>query len=185
MEILRKRNTATTIYFPMIKAGSQDFATSGDWTPANADSQYSKDGAAFGTTNGTVAYEGEGIWSLTFLAGELDGKVTVVSVVDDATKAVEDQAIIISTYGDDSAQHPLNLIADHILRRTVQNALDSSDGDTKTFRSLVGAASKLVNKLVSSGGTLTVYEDDDVTALGTQAVTTDSGANPITELDTT
>jgi hypothetical protein len=169
----------------MIKAGSQDFATSSDWTPANADSQYSKDGAAFGTTNGTATYEGEGIWSLALLGSEVDGKVTVVSIIDDATKAVEDQAIIISTYGDDSAQHPLNLIADHIIRRTFQNACDSSDGDTKTGRSLLGAIAKLVNRVASSGGTLTVYEDDDSTSLFTQSVTTNASADPIEELNTT
>lgn len=78
-----------------------------------------------------------------------------------------------------------NKIADHTIRRTFQNACDSSDGDTKTGRSLLGAIAKLVNKVASSGGTLTVYEDDDVTSLFTQSVTTDSGADPITELDTT
>lgn len=185
MELYRKRNTATTIYFPMLVAGSMDFATSSDWTPVNADSQYSKDGAAFGTTNGTVTYEGEGIWSLALLAGEVDGKVTVVSIIDDATKAVEDQAILIATYGNDSAQFSLNNIADFVIRRTFQNAADSADGDTKAFRSLLGAVAKLVNKIVSSGGTLTVYEDDDSTSLGTQSITTDAGAAPITELDTT
>jgi hypothetical protein len=185
MELFRERNTATTVYFPMVKAGSQDFATSGDWTPANADSQFSKDGAAFGTTNGTVTYEGEGIWSLALLATEVNGKVTVISIIDDATKAVEDQAIILSTYGDDSSQHPLNMIADFVIRRTFQNACDSGDGDTKAFRSLLGAIGKQTNKVAIVGGTLTVYEDDDTTSLGTQTVTTDSGADPITALDTT
>jgi hypothetical protein len=169
----------------MIVAGSQDFATSGDWTPANADSQYSKDGAAFGATNGTVTYEGEGMWSLALLAGEVDGKVTMISIIDDATKAVEDQAIIVSTFGDDSSQISLNAIADHIIRRTFQNACDSGDGDTKTGRSLLGAIAKLVNRISVSGVTLTAYEDDDSTSLLQQTITTDSGADPITQLDTT
>ena len=78
-----------------------------------------------------------------------------------------------------------NKIADHTLRRTFQNACDSSDGDTKTFRSLLGAVAKLVNRVVASGGTLTIYEDDDSTSLGTQSVTTNAGADPITELNTT
>lgn len=184
MEILRKRNTTTTIYFPMIKAGSQDFATNSDWTPAAGDTQYSEDGAAFVNTNSTPSHEGNGIWSLALLTTELDGKVTAISIVDSATKAVEDQAILIATYGDDSAQHPINLIADHIIRRTFQNACDSADGDTKTIRSLLGAIGKLVNKISISGSTLTIYEDDDTTSLGTQAITTNPAAEPITELDT-
>lgn len=103
MEELRKRNTTTTIYFPMIKAGVQDFAQGGDWTPAAADTQLSKDGAAFANSTNLPTHEGSGIWSLALTAGEVDGKVTVMSIVDAATKAVEDQSIIIATYGDSSS----------------------------------------------------------------------------------
>jgi hypothetical protein len=355
----------------MLVAGEMNFATASDWTPVAADTQYSEDGAAFANTNSTPSHEGNGIWSLALLSTELDGAITVISIVDSATKAVEDQAIIIATYGDATAQHAFDLdtatqsvnvtqingatgpvgnleddydgtgynksasaigtatalgsgavsaaavatdaidadalatggvqeirdaitggayaldtdasgrvrvvdgtgageidtasgrvqvteaqidqivdevwdetstghvdagkagqqlwtdvdailddtgtsgvaltdgsitaakiatdaitsaeiaasgankIADHTIRRTFQNACDSSDGDTKTYRSLLGAIGKLVNRIVSSGGTLTIYEDDDTTSLGTQSVTTDSGADPITELDTT
>jgi len=77
-----------------------------------------------------------------------------------------------------------NKVADHVIRRTFQNACDSANGDTKTGRSLLGAIAKLVNKLAASGGTLTIYEDDDTTALLTQSITTSAAAEPITELDT-
>ena len=77
-----------------------------------------------------------------------------------------------------------NKIADHTIRRTFQNACDSGDGDTKAGRSLLGAIAKLVNKVASATGTVTIYEDDDTTSLFTQAVTTDAGAEPITVLDT-
>lgn len=184
MEVLRKRNAVTAIYFPMIKAGAQDFATASDWTPAAGDCKYSVDGGDFANTTNLPAHEGQGIWSLALAAGEVAGKVTAIAIVDSATKAVEDQAILISTYGDGSAQHPLNLIADHVLRRAVQGAIDSTDGDTKGLRSLLGAACKLVNKLAVSGSTLTIYEDDDTTALGTQTITTNAAADPITALDT-
>lgn len=78
-----------------------------------------------------------------------------------------------------------NKAADHTIRRSFANAVDSSSGDAKTFRSLLGAIAKLVNKIAISGTTLTIYEEDDTTALGTQTLTTDSGALPITEADTT
>lgn len=77
-----------------------------------------------------------------------------------------------------------NKIADHILRRQLGNALASADGDTKAFRSLAGAVAKAVNKVAVASDTLTVYEGDDTTALGTQAVTTNPNANPIISLDT-
>jgi hypothetical protein len=185
MEILRKRNAGTTVYFPMIKASVLDFATASDWTPISTDIQHSVDGGAFSILNTNIpTHEGRGIWSIPLIASELSGKVTVLAIVDDATKEVEDQAIIIQTYGDDSAGLSFNVIADHVIRRTFQNACDSSDGDTKTGRSLLGAIAKLVNKVASSVGTLTIYEDDDTTSLFTQTVTTDSGADPITTLDT-
>jgi hypothetical protein len=76
------------------------------------------------------------------------------------------------------------MIADHVLRRSFASASASADGDTKTFRSLLGAVAKLVNRIAASGDTLTVYEADDATALGTQTLTTNESAAPITELNT-
>lgn len=86
---------------------------------------------------------------------------------------------------DEIAAAGANKIADHTIRRTFQNACDSADGDAKTGRSLLGAIAKLVNKIQSAAGTLTIYEDDDTTSLFTQTITTDAGADPVTVLDTT
>lgn len=102
MEILRKHNTATTIFFPMINRGAQDFDL-GDWTPVAADTKYSIDGGAFANTTNTPAHEGQGIWSLVLTAGEVNGAIIAISIIDSATKSVEDQAIIIATYGNASA----------------------------------------------------------------------------------
>jgi len=77
-----------------------------------------------------------------------------------------------------------NKLADHVLRRNWASAAASSDGDAKGFRSLLGAVAKLVNRVRVVGTTLTVYESDDTTPLGTQTATPDSGADPITEVDT-
>lgn len=77
-----------------------------------------------------------------------------------------------------------NKLADHVLRRTFANARASSDGDAVSFRSLLGAIAKLVNRWRILGTTLTVYAEDDTTSLGTQALTGTAGADPITEVDT-
>jgi hypothetical protein len=184
MEVLRKLNNATSIYFPLIDYGATDFEDT-PVTFAAGDTQYSIDGAAFGNTNSNPAHEGGGIYSLALTAGELNGAVIVVRIIDqDATKTWEDQAIVIATYGGGSAEHDLNVLADYILRRAVQSAIDSSDGDAKSFRSLLGAVCKLVNRIYPSGSNLIITEDDDTTTLGTQAMTTDSGADPVTELNT-
>jgi hypothetical protein len=121
-----------------------------------------------------------------------DGAIDAGAIASDAITAAKlaADAITAAKIADDAidagaiAEAAGNKIADHIIRRSFENACDSSDGDTKTFRSLLGAIAKLVNKVTVIGGTLTVYEDDDVTSLGTQTVSTDSGADPITSMDT-
>lgn len=77
-----------------------------------------------------------------------------------------------------------NWIADHVIRRSFANAKATVGPDTKTFRSLLGAIARLVNKNSISAGTLTVTEEDDSTSLGTAAVTTTAG-NPISSIDPT
>jgi hypothetical protein len=185
MEILREYATATTIYFPMIVAGEMNFAGSGDWTPVAADTQFSEDGAGFANTGSPPANEGGGIWSLDLLSTELTGAVIVIKIEDAVTKAVEDQAIIIQTWGDDSAGLPLNAVADFVLRRALASADSSGRGDSVIFRSLLGAARKLCNRIYRSGSDLIITEEDDSTAAGTQAMTTSAAAEQITDLDTT
>lgn len=184
MEILVERNQDVTIYFPMIKVGSNDFAQSADWTPAAADIQFSVDGGSLANTNALPANEGRGSWSVALLAAEVVGKRTVINIEDAATKAVEDQELIILTWGDDSAGIPLNALADFVLRRALASARASSRGDSVIFRSLLGMASKLVNRLYRSGSNLLITEEDDATTFGTQAMTTSDAAEQITDLDT-
>jgi len=76
----------------------------------------------------------------------------------------------------------LNAIADHVLRRDLATAEDSVGPDTKAFKSLLGAASKLTNKVNVNAGVMTTYETDGITVLGTQAVTTSPTAEPLVGL---
>lgn len=183
MEVFRKYGEACVLLFPLIDRGAQDFEST-PVTHASGDTQISKNEAAFANTSNAFAHEGNGIYSLALTATEMEAARISIIIIDQGTKAWEDQAVIITTYGGSSAEHPVDLIADHVIRRTFQNACDSADGDAKTGRSLLGAIAKLVNKVASAAGTLTVYEDDDSTSLFTQAITTSAVAEPITELDT-
>jgi len=99
MEIDVIYGTAQTIYFPMIKAGSQDFAVAADWTPAAADAKRSIDGGTLTQCTNTIAIgvTGAAFWSLAVTAAETSGTRIVIQVVDSATKAVEDQCIILNT----------------------------------------------------------------------------------------
>ena len=92
-------NKQQTIYFPMIKAGSTDFAVAADWTPAATDCDLSIDGGTWTQATNTVAIAvtGAALWKLTLTAAETQGSTIAIAIVDSATKAVEDQAIIGTT----------------------------------------------------------------------------------------
>ncbi len=109
---LTKYGVARHIYIPIVKRAVVDFAVSADWTPSAGDVKISKDGgAAANVTNlPTAITMGNGaIWDFSLTATELQAAQVVVTVVDAATKAVEDQSFIIETYGNASAQHAVDL----------------------------------------------------------------------------
>jgi len=110
--ILRKYGVQDTVEFPIRKASSQDFAGSGDWTPATGDVKISIDGGNFAnTTNLPTAIGGAGSlgWTITLTAAEQTGKKINVQIADAATKAVDDQFIKIETFGHASAQYAVDL----------------------------------------------------------------------------
>ena len=108
MAELLKYNVSDSIYFPLIDAGSVDCEN----TPISfvaADTQISKDGAAFANSTNLPTHIGGGIYKLVLTAAELSSKKVIVKLVDAATKAFEDQAILIDTYGNASGQHAFDL----------------------------------------------------------------------------
>lgn len=208
MSELFKYGVAATIYFPLIKAGSNNFAVSGDYTHSSGDVKISKDGGAAATaTNAPSAITmGNGaIWKLDLTATEMQAGQIVVTVIDATTKAVEDQAILIQTYGNASALHAFDLdtatqavtvsdktgfaltstehnnIADALLKR------DWSSVTGEAGRSVLNALRFLRNKWSVSGTTLTVTKEDDSTSAWTATLTTTaaSGADVITSSDPT
>lgn len=100
--------TAVHLQKPIIKAGSTDFANTGDWTPVAGDVKISKDlGAAANVTNlPTATAMGNGsLWDFSLTAAEMQARKVRITVCDAATKAVTDVSFEIDTYGDPSAQH--------------------------------------------------------------------------------
>ncbi len=103
MPILRRYGVSDTIFFPMITRAAVDFATSSVWTPVQSDTRVQIDTASASYATNLVVATGSR-WSLVLTAAELTGKKIGVTVVDAATKAVEDQDIEIETYGSPLAQ---------------------------------------------------------------------------------
>jgi hypothetical protein len=99
MEILAKYGIQQTFYFPMVVAGGTNLAVAADWTPVTADADYSIDGGTWTQCTNTVAIavSGAAMWKLTLTAAEMSGTRIAVAIVDAATKAVEDQSLIIHT----------------------------------------------------------------------------------------
>ena len=97
MEFQRRYGLQTTIRFPVLVSGSQDFATSSDWTPATGDTKISKDGGNFANaTNNPTAIGGTGSagWALTLTATELQCNEVSIQIID---AAIEDQWLVVST----------------------------------------------------------------------------------------
>jgi hypothetical protein len=110
MQLLRKYGVAATFLIPVIKAGANDFAASADWTPAAGDVQVSKDDGAFANVTTLPTAVGN-MWKVSLSATEMQAARLAVQIVDAATKAVEDQAVLIETCGHASAQHAFDLDA--------------------------------------------------------------------------
>lgn len=115
----------------------------------------------------------------SFVAGAINGAAIAASAISSAKIATD--ALTANAFNGAAC----NKFADHFWRRQFANVKNSSNGDTKIFRSGLGLMGKLVNRLRRNGASLETYEDDDTTVLGTQAITTDAAADPISELDTT
>lgn len=107
-----------------------------------------------------------------------------LATADDATLAAIAARPSVADFWSGITATAARFIADHTLRRSWASAAVSADGDTLSFRSLLGAVAKLVNRVGITGATLSVYQDDDTTVLGTQAVTSDAAADPVTEVNT-
>ena len=180
--MLRKYGTQTDIYFPLIDAGTRNFAGSGDYTHTSGDVKVSKDGGAAATASNApsaITMGNGAMWKLTLTATEMEAKTVVVTIIDAATKAVEDQMVVIETFGTANGEVDTVEFADALLNRNMATGTDSGG---RTVRS---ALRKLRNKVAISGSTLTVYKEDDSTSDHTETIATDAAAGPITSTDPT
>jgi hypothetical protein len=158
MMILAKYNTATDLYIPMVKRGVLDLAVSADWTPATGDVKLSKDGGADANigTLPTAPASTTGKWKFVFTGSELSCKILMVTVIDSATKAVEDQAFIVHTYGHASAMYP-TLPADVLAINSVE----------ASAANLERSASVIFRGSVTGSPTTTTFVDTTLTQADT------------------
>lgn len=173
MEVLRKYNAATTINFPLVDRGTTDFETT-PVTFAAGDTKIKKDEGASANTGSNPAHEGEGTYSLALTATEMLAARIVITVKDQtATKEWEDQAIIISTYGNASAQHAFDLDTANVTVGTnndktgyalsaagIDSIIDEVIEGSTTLRQMMRLfASALIGKASGLGGATALYRD--------------------------
>jgi hypothetical protein len=184
------KSETPTISFLMVSSADGKTPIAGQ--AANIQVQLSKKGASFANASGSVSEIGSGWYKVTLSSTETntvgqlifrayDKKSTVTMFTwSDIHEVQNDLAARLST-------SEKQAIADHVLRRAFANAAASSDGDAKSFRSLLGVMAKAVNKTKSSsdGTKLEIYEANDSTLFGQQAfITGDGPSAAVTGLDT-
>jgi len=173
MEVWRSYGATATILFPLIDFGAQDFEST-PVTFAAGDTQISKDEGAFANTPNNPAHEGNGMYSLVLTQNEMTAARIMITVIDQTSpKAWEDQAVIISTYGDSSAQHTLTAWADVLLGRDVDNVEAAA-----AVHSLAGVILRAMSRVDASGGAnIITYRTNGSTTFATQAIS-DSASGP-------
>lgn len=201
------KGTSYTITHPMISATAPESFITGE-AGSMVDTAYYWDNPSGPWTSLPIAdtyseIGSSGVYEITLSASEMNHDRIMVKTtstnsqdtltlldlntndIDDVHTLVTTVNTTVGTNGVAISTAQKNSIADHVLRRHSTNVEGSSDGDAiNTMRSLYGAVAKATNKTSISGGTLTVTKTDDTTSLGTQTLTTDAGADPITDFDT-
>lgn len=182
---------SATIVFLLVDEQDDESAETG---LTGITTQISKNGGAFAATTNSATEIGNGFYKVVLTTTELnqDGHLAFIASktgadVYRALYIVYTPATTINATVTGINQATTEFLADAILRRNYANAKARSSGsgvDALNFRSLLGAVAKDVNKIVMSDVTLTIYHEDDSTSFATQTATTNSGAVPVTALDT-
>lgn len=108
------------------------------------------------------------------LSVKLDCMVLAANVYDSLIGGGDTLDVNTTTF---LGETTLNAVVDAIFKR------DMSAITGEARRSLMNACRKLINKWTPSGGTLTVYKEDDTTTAYTETLTTSAGADSITGSD--
>lgn len=182
-------SSSPTLVFLLVSAADAVTAVAG---ATDLSVEISQNGGAFVAATNSVAEIGAGWYRIVLTGAETaaDGPLIIRASGKDGqgvdTFEWRDihqvQTVAPPTLELDAAT--LDRIADHVLRRDFALAAGSADGNPTQFRSLLGAVAKSVNKVALSNRTLSIYEADDITVLGTQTVAVNSNPPAITALDT-
>lgn len=157
----------TAIRIPMIKRGVVDFAVGADWTPASGDVKVLVDGtAAANITNlpSAVASGNGALWEFILTAAELTCKQCEVVIADSATKAVEDNAFIVETFGHASAMWQQDWQSEAFRRAIKGNVIFTVGSSSTTTSVITSSMTPAANVTDQFKGRILTFADDTTTA---------------------
>lgn len=149
----------------------------------------SKAGGGFAAIANSVSQVGNGWYKFTLTTTETNTEgALVISATATGCAPWREKLMVVGDLADyiqtdlaatlDSTER--NAIADHVIRRNFANVESSSDGDTLTQKSLIGAGAKLTHKVVVSGSNLVIYKTDGTTSFYSLPIVTSASAELIT-----
>jgi len=109
MAELHKYATSGIFYVPLLLASTQNFGSTSVITFASSDVTIVKDGSTYRNLTNTptgVAMGSKAVFKIVASASELTAKKIAIQITDESVNpAIQDQMIIIDTYGASSGQH--------------------------------------------------------------------------------
>lgn len=187
---LAEYGVAFSFAVPMVKAGSDDLAATGDWTPQVGDVKVSKDtGNVANITTLPTAIGGAGsvLWQFDLSATEMQASHVAIQIVDSATKAVKDVVFEIQTYGDASAQIQFDLASNNVFSsNTVAEMAQGTPPVTPTAEQMLNYLYREVvrSKIIvdtNTGNEKQIFADDGTTILYKKSLTDASSVTTIGE----
>lgn len=128
--------------------------------------------------SGACTHEGNGFW--TYAPAQAETNYDHVAFTFVNTSAVNATVQIYPSFPQTADAPTAIANADALLNRDMATGTDSGSTTVRTVRQ---ALRILRNKVTGSGGTQTVYKEDDATTSWTAALTTDAAADPIIAID--
>lgn len=178
--IIEKGGTPTIVF---LLVDAEDYST--PVTEAQPSVAVSKNGGEFAPASGTAEEIGFGWYRIVLTAEETDTDgPLILRAYAEGTSEWRDIMQVYSNFMAVLMEEMFDRVADHVLRRHFSAAATSAHGDEKTFRSLLGAVAKDVNRVELSGSVLSIFEADDATVLGTQTVVANANPAQIVGIDT-
>ena len=192
MTQLLKKDTAATVSIQTVSTTDGNTAVT-TATPTitllNIARSGTSDSAYTAATNSPTHISG-GVWEIDLTAAEIDtegelwvkGEATGCAVYRTKYQVLDDFSSLFDadSLQVDLSQTTLNKAADATLRRNTDDVEGSSDGNALALESLNGSVSKSVHKVDTSASTVTVYQSNGTSTLGTLTVTTSQSAYQIT-----